>query len=160
MTDDDDPQAGGAPDGNAGDTRLPAGRPDAVAATRAPKSRGWFGDDEQPAADEPGWLDRLTRTPTDLAADISSVTVRTYTAEDVGEATHNGREIGDVGQLRAWTRIAIDGDTDVCVPTRQGAVDRTLWQLHQQVVDQAQAHRTAMIGTLVGSVSGLWTSKT
>ena len=154
-------------DDNSGDTRLPTGRPAGpppLPSHQQPKSRGWFSSDEPKPAeaeadDEPGWLDRLTQTLTDLAKDISSITVRTYSAEDVGRAVANTDDIGQVGQLRAYTRIAIDGDTDVCVPTVEGKVDRTLWQLHQQVVDQAQTHRNAMIETLVGSVSGLWTQK-
>lgn len=178
MSDGDDPQKDGADD-NSGDARVPAARPQRpppIPGERQVGTRGiWpFSDDDEDAekaqtagapatdttkSDEPGWLDRLTRTLTDLATDISSVTVRTYTAEDVGAAVKNPREIDQVGQLRAWTRIAIDGDTDVCVPTSQGKVDRTLWQLHQQVVDQAQTHRNAMIETLVSSATGLWTGK-
>ncbi len=181
MSDGDDPQTNAGqqtnqdPADNSGDTRLPAARPERAPPSSeergAVRSRGiwpFSGDDdeEKPAAaaaeaedDEPGWLDRLAQTLSDLAADISSVTVRTYTAEDVGAAVKNPREIDQVGQLRAWTRIAIDGDTDVCVPTTEGKVDRTLWQLHQQVVDQAQTHRNAMIETLVGSATGLWNRK-
>lgn len=150
-------------------TRIPAARP-ARAAQRRPaepaKSRGWFSDDEKKtqsaAADEadgPGWLERLSQTLTDLAADVSSITVRTYAAEDVGAAVANHREIGEVGELRAWTRIAIDGDTDVCVPLRKGKVDQALWSLHQSVVEQAQTHRSEMIKALIDSVSGLWTTK-
>ncbi len=151
-------------------TRVPAARP-ARSAQRRPaepaKSRGWFSDDEKKTkraaaadeADEPGWLDRLSQTLTDLAADISSITVRTYAAEDVGAAVENHREIGEVGELRAWTRIAIDGDTDVCVPLRKGKVDQALWSLHQSVVEQAQTHRSEMIKALIDSVSGLWTTK-
>lgn len=149
-----------------GDTRVPSGRPERAAASRrdeAPRTRGWFdGKDEASGAgegDEPGWLERLTQTLTELAADITSVTVRTYTAEDVAAAVADRKEIGQVGQLRAWTRIALDGDTDVCVPVSNGKVDRSLWELHQAMVEQAQAHRSAMIDTLVGSVSGLWNTK-
>lgn len=156
-----------------GDTRVPARRPERAeraAGTGEVKSRGWFSDDDEDrkatpeatrveVADEPGWLERLSQTLTDLAADISSITVRTYTAEDVGAAVADRREIGQVGELRAWTRIAIDGDTDVCVPVRKGKVDQTLWALHQTVVEQAQTHRTEMLKALIDSVSGLWSTK-
>lgn len=155
-----------------GDTRVPARRParaEGQGGGGEVKSRGWFSDDDdekpKPEAaraevgDEPGWLDRLSKTLTDLATDISSITVRTYTADDVGAAVSNHREIGQVGELRAWTRIAIDGDTDVCVPVRKGKVDQTLWALHQTVVEQAQTHRTEMLKALIDSVSGLWLTK-
>lgn len=146
-----------------GDTRVPAARPDDRSAQRGGepvRSRGWFDtSDPEPAASteaQPGWLDRFTQTLSDLAADISSVTVRTYTAEDVATAVADRKQIGEVGQLRAWTRIALDGDTDVCVPVNDGRVDRTLWELHQAMVAQAQAHRSAMIKTMMDSASSLW----
>lgn len=159
----------------AGDAPVPAARParqpagDAAAEVSSRGIGDWFKKDDEDEAEDaaredgPGWLERLYQTLAELASDVSSVTVRTYAAEDVGAAVQSPEgerpSIGEVGELRAWTHIRIDGDTDVCVPLRDGKVDRALWELHQGVVAQAQAQRTAMLQTLVGALSSYWTPK-
>lgn len=114
-------------------------------------------DGEAPAATEQteGFLDRLTRTLTELASDMTSVEVHTYTAERVADAAKARQNIDDVAELRAWTRIALDGDIKACLPTVNGKIDAALWKAHRELVQEAQAHRARMFDTLFGAVSGL-----
>ncbi len=57
-------------------------------------------------------------------------------------------------ELRAFTRMEIDGDIDVIVPQRDGEIDAKLWKLHVEMVKQAQAARAELIATVVSTVSG------
>lgn len=125
----------------------------------------WFKKDDDEAAEgdgaskEPGFFAKLGQTLSDLATDLTTLEVRTYTSSDIAEVASGKREINEVGDLRAWTRIALDGDTDVCVPTRKGKVDEAVWTVHKAMVEQAQQHRTEMLKTLIGAVSGFWGGK-
>ena len=116
----------------------------------------WGKDKDDDAADgerEPGLIDRLKQTLTDLATDLTTLEVCTYTAAEVDGGK---RQIGEVGELRAWTRMRLDGDTHTCVPLVRGKVDSGLWAVHEAMVERAQAHRTEMLKTLIGAVSGVW----
>ncbi len=85
--------------------------------------------------------------------DVAELEVRTYTtpadqmsflvqaAPDFGEIATEGKV-----SLRAYTKVSFDGDTTVCVPTdASGAVDATLWSLHQAMVDRAIENRAKML---------------
>jgi hypothetical protein len=49
-------------------------------------------------------------------------------------------------ELRAFTQIRLDGDIDICVPQAEdGTVDKGVWDIHTQTVDQAMANRAKMI---------------
>lgn len=86
-------------------------------------------------------------------SDVSELEVRTYTTPaDQAEAFVKGQadfaEILTEGKasLRAYTSVAFDGDTTVWVPTdASGQVDKSMWNLHQVIVEQAMANRTNMI---------------
>ncbi len=88
--------------------------------------------------------------------DVSELEVRTYTtpadqmsflvqaAPDFGEIATEGKV-----SLRAYTKVAFDGDTTVCVPTdASGSVDTALWSLHQAMVDRAIENRAKMLKTM------------
>ncbi len=81
------------------------------------------------------------------ADDISSLEVTTYTSDDleaVGYDYETKKLSGEV-KLRALTRIAFDGDTQVCVPEGKEGIDRALWQTHLEMVKEAQANRTEFL---------------
>ena len=59
------------------------------------------------------------------------------------------------GELRAFTRIRIDGDMDVIVPQTDGALDMKLWELHLELVKQAQQARAHTLETVLSVVSGV-----
>lgn len=88
--------------------------------------------------------------------DVATLEVRTYVAGNAAVAAGIDRDtLAQHGDLRAFTRIMIDGDMDVIIPENDGAIDTQLWQLHGELLKQAQAHRAEMIKALLSSVSGL-----
>jgi hypothetical protein len=51
--------------------------------------------------------------------------------------------------LRAYTKVSFDGDMVVWAPTTpSGEVDKSVWDLHQAMVQQAMVNRKAMIQTV------------
>jgi hypothetical protein len=88
-----------------------------------------------------------------FVTDISELEVRTYTtpADQVETFVRGQADFAEIlteGKLalRAYTKVSFDGDTTVCAPTDVGgAIDETIWELHQMVVQQAMANRTMMI---------------
>jgi hypothetical protein len=87
--------------------------------------------------------------------DTSSLDVATYVSEDLASVRYlNGQFTGPV-ELRAITRISLDGDILVCVPREAGAIDQELWAIHSDMVARAQAHRTEMLKTAMSAATGL-----
>ena len=88
--------------------------------------------------------------------DVSSLEVYTYTTPaDQSESFIKGGDsfatIKTEGKatLRAYTQVSFDGDTTVCVPTDPGgAVDKSVWELHETLVLQAMENRNAMLSAL------------
>jgi hypothetical protein len=85
--------------------------------------------------------------------DATTLEVSTYVSDDM---TRVARDFEKAADLRAFTRIKIDGDTLVCVPERKGEVDEALWTIHVDMVKQAQVNRTEMIKTAVSAATGLF----
>jgi len=51
--------------------------------------------------------------------------------------------------LRAYTRIAFDSDTIVCLPVNDsGQIDGAVWDMHQAAVNQALQNRATMLRTI------------
>jgi hypothetical protein len=112
--------------------------------------------------------DGLLSTLTDVAeqagqllraavTDASSLEVATYVSDDLNAVRYNvetGTFEGSI-RLRALTRVSIDGDTLNCLPEEDGALDLTLWQLHNDVVQRAQANRREMLRVALSTASGL-----
>lgn len=78
-------------------------------------------------------------------ADATSLEVRTWVAPDPGALDH--RQLSERATLRAWTRTAVDGDTDTCVAA-DARPDEPALALHGALVEQAQAHRAQLLQTL------------
>jgi hypothetical protein len=85
--------------------------------------------------------------------------VGAYMSKALDDATKVAYESGKFTggtNLRALTRIAIDGDTLVCVPTDEdGEVDSAVWQIHLDMVQQAQASRTELMKTVMSAASSI-----
>jgi hypothetical protein len=84
--------------------------------------------------------------------DVATLEVRTYTTPaDQVQVLLKGKEIDDVVSegnvmLRAGTSITFDGDITQLTPLdANGEINQTLWQLHQQAVQQATQHRERMM---------------
>lgn len=81
--------------------------------------------------------------------DLTSLEVRTLTL-----APNAGDE--GTGQLRARTRIGIDGDTDQSIPLlSSGEPDEALWRLHTEAVAQARKDRAATLESVMALVHEL-----
>ena len=97
--------------------------------------------------------DLATKVET-FVGDVSELEVRTYTITEGQLATvvddpNNGGDklvTGDAVQLRAYTRIAFDSDTIVCLPVNEsGQIDGAVWDMHQATVEQALESRAKML---------------
>jgi hypothetical protein len=144
----------------------------AGSATLEATSFGWLGGDSKPAAKPAEDVPEITEveevktTPfQDFAnlivgklgaalRDMSELKVQTFVA-NAPAATDPAKAPPGTVQLRAWTCIKLDGDIDVCVPQVDGQIDTAIWDLHKDMVKQAQEHRTEMIKLLFSSISGL-----
>ena len=82
--------------------------------------------------------------------DASELEVRTYTtpSDQVAILLQSRADLKTEGQttLRAYTRVAFDGDMSVCVPMdASGETNAAVWNLHQSIVQQAMENRATMI---------------
>lgn len=86
--------------------------------------------------------------------DATSLEVSTYVSDNINAVKYeNGKFSG--ARLRAVTRVNIDGDILACVPEEEGEVDIELWNIHLQMLQQAQASRSELLKTAVSAVTGL-----
>jgi hypothetical protein len=86
--------------------------------------------------------------------DATSLEVSTYVTDDMSNASFvNGTMTG--ADLRAFTHINIDGDTVICLPKKDGDVDSEVWEIHLQMVKQAQESRAELMKTIVSAVSSI-----
>ncbi len=101
------------------------------------------------------FTDKLSEYLSKALDDATSLEVFTYVAEDMKDVTYESGKFGGGAQLRAMTRVNIDGDTLVCVPEKDGEVDTAVWDIHVEMVKQAQASRAELMKTLVSAATGL-----
>lgn len=100
------------------------------------------------------FADKLNDYLSKALDDATSLEIRTYVAEELKDVSYqNGTFSG--AQLRAMTRVSIDGDTLVCVPEKDGEVDSAVWDIHLEMVKQAQAARSELIRTLVSAAASV-----
>ena len=100
------------------------------------------------------FTEQLSVALQDFVKDISQLEVTTYVSEDI-EAAQSKDDLLKGARMRAFTRIKLDGDTEICVPSTDGALDDDLWAIHVAMVQQAQAHRTELLKTAVSAAGGL-----
>ncbi|HEX5839415.1 MAG TPA: hypothetical protein VFY26_16380 [Anaerolineales bacterium] len=88
--------------------------------------------------------------------DATSLEVATYISDDLGTVVYESGKFAGSARLRALTRVKVDGDSLVCVPQDEdGQVDMALWQIHMDMVRQAQETRNELMKTLVSAASNL-----
>ncbi len=90
----------------------------------------------------------------DFTNDVATLEVRTFVSERIEDVRPDGAAGFTHAQPRAMTTIELDGDTQVVVPVDAGQIDEALWQIHLQTVEQAQAHRQAMLRTVGELMAG------
>jgi hypothetical protein len=86
------------------------------------------------------------------AEDILTLEVKTYTTSNLETLTKR--------KLRARTHVAFDGDTDVYVPEKAGEVDQDLWQIHIDMVREAQNNRAQFLSAMAELATNLLKSMT
>jgi hypothetical protein len=85
---------------------------------------------------------------------VTSVHVSTYVSDDLSKAKYeNGVFSG--ATLRAVTIANLDGNTLLCVPENNGAVDEALWKIHSDVFDKALANRIELLKTAAATAASL-----
>jgi len=104
-----------------------------------------------------GLITKLGTLLTSALEDVASVEVRTFTSEASDSAlAATGDPLTATTRLRAFTRIAIDGDTQICVPLRAtGEPDEALWKLHTEAVAGAREDRAKTIASAIALVKEL-----
>ncbi len=100
------------------------------------------------------FMDKLGEYLSKALDDATSLEVYTYVADDLATVGYQSGKFNGA-QLRAMTRVNIDGDTLVCVPEKDGEVDTAVWGIHAEMVKQAQASRSELMKTIVGAAAGL-----
>ena len=99
------------------------------------------------------FADNLGRTLAKAIDDASTLQVSTYVIDEMPDQL--GAEIPAGAQLRAFTSIKIDGDTQVIVPSGSGKINRELWAVHLDMVQQAQTNRAEMMKAAASAAAGL-----
>lgn len=100
-------------------------------------------------------IEKIASTMFSAVQDMSRLEVRTYASSNVSATSNQGREaLLQSGQLRAFTRIMLDGDIDAVVPQQDGVANKELWGMHLELVKQAQAHRAEILKALLALIKG------
>ncbi len=99
------------------------------------------------------FTDQLAEALGKAAKEIATLEVETYTTEDL-PAVAGGS--GENATLRALTRINFDGDIQLYVPEgASGGVDEALWQIHADMVKEAQANRAEFLQAMAEMATNL-----
>ena len=148
--------------------------PEAVAAAPPPPiEEGIFGIGESGGQAQPSALDdirdkltaslgefanQLSDALKTLVTNLNTLEVATYVSSDVSSVTFvDGPEKlhGEGIQQRALTRVMLDGDSVVVLPTTGGALDDRIWNVHLAMVERAQSNRTEILKAAASAVAGL-----
>lgn len=102
------------------------------------------------------FAEKLGATLKETIEDASHLEVETYVARDLTAVEYRKGDFSGA-ELRAVTRMSLDGDTQVLVPERDGGgVDAELWAIHTSMVAQAQANRAEMIRAISQAAAGIF----
>jgi hypothetical protein len=99
------------------------------------------------------FTDQLAEALGKAAREIATLEVETYTTEDLPGVAGGS---GENATLRALTRINFDGDIQLYVPEgASGGVDEALWQIHADMVKEAQANRAEFLQAMAEMATNL-----
>jgi hypothetical protein len=98
------------------------------------------------------FADKLGKALEKAVDDAATLEVYTYVSEDMSQVS---RDFASSAQLRAFTRIRVDGDTEVCIPERSREIDQQLWAIHLDMVQQAQTNRAEMVKAAASAATRL-----
>ncbi|HSV86513.1 MAG TPA: hypothetical protein VLH85_08050 [Levilinea sp.] len=101
-----------------------------------------------------GFVNKLGSFLANALDDAATLEVATYASDRMNEVKYeDGRFTG--ARLRALTRIKIDGDALVCIPEEDGELDTAVWDVHMQMLQQAQSSRIEFLKTVISAATGL-----
>lgn len=101
------------------------------------------------------FAEKLGETLQATIEDAAHLEVETYVADDLASVAYRKGDFSGA-ELRAVTRMSLDGDTQAIVPRREGGgVDAELWAVHTAMVAQAQANRAEMIRAIAQAAAGV-----
>jgi hypothetical protein len=88
---------------------------------------------------------------------LTVVEVATYVSDDLSTVAYDSasKRFGGGAELRALTRLSLDGDAQLVVPRDLGEADDALWRLHAGMLEQALAARAELVKTGASAVAGL-----
>lgn len=89
-----------------------------------------------------------------LLDESASLEVTTYTSTNLGSVRY-GNGVFSGAELRAVTRLDLNGNIQVCWPESGAGLDRELWQAHLEMVRQAHANRAELLKAIIAAGSGL-----
>ncbi len=139
-------------------TSIPAESPQAGTPQTLPDDYGLMDSFKQAQASMGSalgqFVDKLGNFLSSALDEATSLEVATYVSEDMSSVDYKDGEFTGAN-LRALTRIEIDGDTLICVPERDGEVDTELWEIHIDMVKQAQTSRAELLKTVVSAATNL-----
>lgn len=103
------------------------------------------------------FADKLGESLKKAIDNASSLEVSTYVSDDMTGVTYdlNTRQFTGTAKLRALTRINFDGDTLICVPEKEGEIDKNLWAIHADMVQRAQTQRIEMVKAVASAATDL-----
>jgi len=99
--------------------------------------------------------DKLGQTLESTFDNATSLEVSTYVSDDLNAVTYDNHKFGGNAKLRALTRLSLEGDALLCVPSDGTQLDEALWRVHLDMVKQAQVNRNELIKAVVGAAAGL-----
>jgi hypothetical protein len=103
-----------------------------------------------------GFAEKLGETLKETIEDAAHLEVETYVADDLAAVDYRKGDFAGA-ELRAVTRMSLDGDVQALVPRLEGGgVDAELWAVHVSMVAQAQANRTEMIRAISQAAAGIF----
>jgi hypothetical protein len=101
-----------------------------------------------------GFMNKLGGFLSNALDDAATLEVATYASDNMGSVRYEGGKLTGA-RLRALTRMKIDGDALVCVPEEDGELDTGVWEVHMQMLQQAQASRVEFLKTVISAATGL-----
>jgi hypothetical protein len=101
------------------------------------------------------FADKLGQTLQKIVDEVTTLEVSTYVSEDMSGVEYKEGKFAGSAQLRAVTRVTLDGDLQVVVPVKDGEIDAALLAVHAEMLKQAQINRAEMLKAAVSAASSL-----
>jgi ribosome-associated translation inhibitor RaiA len=149
-------QAGEAKAKTGAESAPPPPPPGATPETPPEESFGLFGGDKEGEGVNIGEalkdvIQKMADTLKDVVDDMTTLQVNTYVSDNMQAVTKDieSDTVSGTLHLRARSSIKLDGDTETILPSTDGEIDTAVWEIHKEIVNQAQQNRNQLVGILV-----------